>query len=141
MKILYHHRTQALDGQRVHIRELQDALRAAGHEVLEVAPVAAAELAGATPVPTWRRRGFSLLAGLAPRGVYDLLELGYNLIGYRKLCRAIRDFQPDLIYERYASNAVAGVWASRKFGVPLLLEVNSPLAEEKRRLGTLGSLA
>jgi len=137
MRILYHHRTQALDGQRVHIRELQDALRAAGHDVLEVAPVAAAELAGAKPMPTWRRRCFGLMAALAPPGIYDLLELGYNLVGYRKLAGAIQHFRPDFIYERYAANTVAGVWASHKFGVPLLLEVNSPLAEEKRRLGTV----
>jgi glycosyltransferase involved in cell wall biosynthesis len=137
MRILYHHRTQALDGQRVHIRELQDALRAAGHEVLEVAPVAAAETAGARPRRTWRRCLFGLMARMAPRGVYDLLELGYNPIGYRKLARAIRTFRPDCIYERYASNTVAGAWASQKFGVPLLLEINSPLADEKLRLGTL----
>jgi len=137
MRILYHHRTQALDGQRVHIRELQDALRAAGHDVLEVAPVAASELAGSQPVPTWRRRGFGLLATLAPPGIYDVLELGYNLVGFRKLARAIKSFRPDFIYERYAANTVAGVWASQKFGIPLLLEVNSPLAEEKRRLGTV----
>jgi len=137
MRILYHHRTQALDGQRVHIRELQDALRAAGHDVYEVAPVAAAELAGSRPLPTWRRRCFGLLTALAPPGVYDLLELGYNLVGYRKLVRAIEKFRPDFIYERYAANTVAGVWAAKKFGIPLLLEVNSPLAEEKRRLGTV----
>jgi glycosyltransferase involved in cell wall biosynthesis len=137
VRILYHHRTQALDGQRVHIRELQKALRAAGHEVHEVAPVTADEPAGAVPRPTWRRRCFGLLARLAPRGVYDLLELAYNLVGYRKLARAIHEFQPDFIYERYASNTVAGVWVSQRFGVPLLLEVNSPLAEEKRRLKTL----
>ncbi len=137
MRILYHHRTQALDGQRVHIRELQDALRAAGHEVLEVAPVAAAEPAGARARPTWRRCVFGLMARMAPRGIYDLLELSYNPVGYRKLARAIRSFRPDFIYERYASNTVAGAWAAQKFGVPLLLEVNSPLADEKRRLGTL----
>jgi glycosyltransferase involved in cell wall biosynthesis len=138
MKILYHHRTQSLDGQRVHIRAIQDALRAAGHEVLEVAPVAAAEMAGTVPVPTLSRRFLGLLARLAPPGVYDLLELGYNLVGYRKLVAAIRRFRPDFIYERYCANTVAGVWASRKFGLPLLLEVNAPLAEEKRRLGTVG---
>jgi glycosyltransferase involved in cell wall biosynthesis len=138
MKILYHHRTQALDGMRVHIRAIQDALRAAGHEVLEVAPVAADEMAGTVPVPTLKRRFLGLLARLAPPGAYDLLELGYNLVGYRKLVAAIRRFRPDFIYERYCANTVAGVWAARKFGVPLLLEVNSPLAEEKRRLGKVG---
>ncbi|HJT75931.1 MAG TPA: glycosyltransferase family 4 protein [Gemmataceae bacterium] len=137
MRILYHHRTQCLDGQRVHIREIQDALRAQGHEVLEVSPVPAHEAAGETPVPTWRRRCLTALTGVSPPGVYELLELGYNAVACRNLARAIRRFRPDFLYERYALNTVAGAWVSRRFGVPLLLEVNSPLAEEKRRLGQL----
>src|SRR5437764_2767820 len=116
MKILYHHRTQALDGQRVHIREIQEALRAAGHEVLEVAPVPSAEAAGAEPVPTWQRRFFGRVASWAPRGAYEGLELGYNLLGYARLARAIRRFRPDFLYERYALNTVAGAWASARFG-------------------------
>ena len=35
MNILYHHRTKSRDGQAVHIRELQAALRARGHRVDE----------------------------------------------------------------------------------------------------------
>ena len=38
-RILYHHRIRADDGQAVHVREMIHALRAAGHEVLEVALV------------------------------------------------------------------------------------------------------
>ena len=34
--------------------------------------------------------------------------------------------EPDLIYERYAPNTFCGVLASRRFGVPLLLEINAP---------------
>src|SRR5947207_2795452 len=131
MKILYHHRTQALDGQRVHIREIQDSLRALGHEVVEVAPVGSNEVAGAKEVPTLSRRLLGTLARLAPKGAYECLELGYNLLGYWNLCRAVRRFRPDVIYERYTLNTVAGTWAARRFGLPLLLEVNAPLAEEK----------
>ncbi len=137
MRILYHHRTQCPDGQRVHIREVQDALRDLGHEVLEVSPVPAREAAGETPVPTWRRRCLTALTGISPPGVYELLELGYNLVAYQALARAIRRFRPDFLYERYALNTVAGAWVARRFGVPLLLEVNSPLADEKRDQGQL----
>ena len=36
MRILYHHRTQAEDGQAVHIRSLIRAFESLGHEVWEV---------------------------------------------------------------------------------------------------------
>ena len=39
MRVLYHHRTLAEDGQAVHIRALQQALREEGHEVHEVSLV------------------------------------------------------------------------------------------------------
>lgn len=137
-RILYHHRTQALDGQRVHIRAIQDALREAGHTVCEVAPIEASESAGESPRPSWRRRLLAGPARRAPRGVYEMLELAYNVLGYRRLVAAVRTTSPDFIYERYALNMLAGVWASKRFAVPLLLEVNSPLALEKHRNGQLG---
>jgi glycosyltransferase involved in cell wall biosynthesis len=136
-RILYHHRTQALDGQRVHINAIQGALRELGHTVVEVSPLPAVEAAGAESVPTVRRRVFERIAAFAPRGVYEALELGYNVVGYRALASAIRAARPDFIYERYALNTVAGAWASSRHGVPLLLEVNSPLAKEKKALGQL----
>jgi glycosyltransferase involved in cell wall biosynthesis len=136
-RILYHHRTQSLDGQRVHINAIQGALSTIGHEVLEVAPLPATEEAGAPAQRTWRRRVLQSAAACAPRGAYEGLELAYNLAGFRALARTIRRVRPHFIYERYAVNTVAGVWASRHFGVPLLLEVNSPIADEKNRLGQL----
>ncbi|MEW6071946.1 MAG: glycosyltransferase family 4 protein [Planctomycetota bacterium] len=39
----------------------------------------------------------------------------------------------DLVYERYALGCAAGATFSRRHGVPLVLEVNAPLAEEDRR--------
>lgn len=136
-RILYHHRTQALDGQRVHINAIQRAFRDQGHDVVEVAPLPAVEAAGGTPVRTWRRQVLEKVASTAPRGAYEVLELSYNLVGYRSLAAAIRAVRPDFIYERYALNTVAGVWASARFQIPLLLEVNSPLADEKHALGQL----
>lgn len=136
-RILYHHRTQALDGQRVHITAIQQALTRLGHQVVEVSPLPAVEKAGEASVPTIRRRVFERVAALAPKGVYESLELAYNVVGYRALSKTIVRLKPHFIYERYSLNTVAGVWASRRHGVPLLLEVNSPLAEEKRRLGQL----
>ncbi len=136
-RILYHHRTQALDGQRVHIRAIQDALRELGHEVIEVAPLPATERAGAAAVRTRKRVVLQTLAEHTPAALYEGLELAYNLEAYRTLRSTIKRVRPHVIYERYALNTVAGIWASRKFGLPLLLEVNSPLAEEKRLHGRM----
>ena len=134
-RILYHQRTQDADGQRVHIREIQDGLRRLGHHVEEVSPVRAAEQAGDHLVSTRRRRLLGTVSRLAPKGAYELLQWAYNGYAYLALTRAIRQSRPDFIYERYALNTIAGVLAARRFGIPLLLEVNSPLAEEQYGLG------
>ena len=67
MKILYHHRTQAEDGQAVHIRALQRAFRAEGHEVVEFALVRRAP-DGAPPERPERLSPWALVAR-APRFV------------------------------------------------------------------------
>ena len=38
MKILYHHRIASKDGQFVHVEELTNALKEAGHEINFVSP-------------------------------------------------------------------------------------------------------
>ncbi len=54
-----------------------------------------------------------------------------------RLRSAFRRFRPDLIYERYNLYYLAGTWVARHSGVPLFLEVNAPLAEERTRFGQL----
>ncbi len=134
MRILYHHRTRAGDAQGIHISEIQRAFRNRGHELREVALVEAGAEAKADG-DGGSARGVaglaSRLAGHLPLPAKELMELGYNAVAFRRLSAAIRDFRPDFIYERYAANTFAGLFASRRHGVPLVLEVNSPLALEK----------
>lgn len=134
MRILYHHRTRAGDAQGIHISEIQRAFRNRGHEVREVALVEAGAEAKADG-DGGSARGVaglaSRLAGHLPLPAKELMELGYNAVAFRRLSAAIREFRPDFIYERYAANTFAGLMASRRHGVPLVLEVNSPLALEK----------
>ena len=47
-------------------------------------------------------------ARLAAR-LYEALELGYNLPAFVRLYREYRAFAPDIIYERYNLNLLAGV--------------------------------
>ena len=132
MRILYSHRIQSRDGQSVHVEELVGALRSMGHEVLVVGPSFYADSGFGGESSTVAR-----LRRLLPGALGEVAELAYNVPAYRKLRAAARAFQPELIYERYNLYYLAGTWLSRRTKVPLYLEVNSPLAEERSRFGTL----
>ncbi|HEX8784950.1 MAG TPA: glycosyltransferase family 4 protein [Telluria sp.] len=128
MRILYHHRTRSKDGQYVHIEEMIHALRGQGHEIVIVAPPSAeTESFGADA------GAVALLKRWLPKWFYELMELSYSLVAYRRLAKAIRTHKPDCIYERYNLFLPAGVWAARRFKLPLLLEVNAPILEERSR--------
>jgi glycosyltransferase involved in cell wall biosynthesis len=133
VKILFHHRIRSKDGQAVHMEEMIAAFRALGHEVLLVGPAefANAEF-GHDPA------GLARLKALIPRAVYELLELGYNIPAYFRLKRAYQSFQPDFIYERHNLYFLAGTWLRKANRMPLLLEVNAPLARERSEHGGLG---
>ncbi|MDB5368323.1 MAG: glycosyltransferase WbuB [Rhodospirillales bacterium] len=137
MRILYSHRVQSKDGQSVHIEELIGALRRQGHAVDVVGPA------------FYEQAGFgggdrSLVATLKarlPAAAYEVAELGYNTLSIAAILRAGRrqgaKSPPDAIYERYNLFHLAGLAARRALKRPLLLEVNSPLAEERTRHGNL----
>jgi glycosyltransferase involved in cell wall biosynthesis len=48
------------------------------------------------------------------------------------LVKAIKQFKPEFIYERYNLYQPAGIWASKLFNIPLILEVNAPLVYERK---------
>jgi glycosyltransferase involved in cell wall biosynthesis len=128
VKILYHHRTRSKDGQYVHIEEMITAFRAQGHEVIIVAP------------PSAETEEFGSDAGLVatlkrylPKWFYELMELSYSLVAYRRLARAVRQHRPDVLYERYNLFLPAGVWLARKYKLPMLLEINAPILEERSK--------
>ncbi|SEP50560.1 Glycosyltransferase involved in cell wall bisynthesis [Rhodospirillales bacterium URHD0017] len=132
MRILYSHRIQSHDGQGVHIEALIAALRAAGHEVCVVGPPAydAVALGGESPALARIRR-------LLPGVLRELAEMAYGLVSAARLARAARAFRPDIVYERANLFHVAGSWTAWRHGVPLLLEVNAPLAQERIRFSGL----
>ena len=132
LKILYHHRTRSRDGQYVHIRELVGALEALGHSVTVIEPPGSGLLAfGASPARV------DLVRKVVPKFIHELLELGYSLLEYRRLSRVARHLQPDVFYQRSGILMLSGIWLSRRYRMPFLLEVNSPLALERRRYGGL----
>jgi glycosyltransferase involved in cell wall biosynthesis len=62
-----------------------------------------------------------------------MLELAYNARAFVRLWSAVRRHRPDVIYERFSLFLFAGIWVRALTGLPLLLEVNSPLFEERAR--------
>jgi glycosyltransferase involved in cell wall biosynthesis len=126
MKILYHHRTMGDGAEGIHIREIVSALRSLGHEVRVVA------LAGdPTQSAALRSSGAAKLRRVIPSAAYEIAEIAYNMVGYRRLMEAIRQFSPDVIYDRYNSYSTAALKAARRARLPLLLEVNAPIAYER----------
>jgi len=126
VRILYHHRTQAEDAQGVHIYSMVQAFRKLGHRVHIVSLVqreVGEEAKG--------RRFWKLVARMSPPGLYEILELLYNVVGYFRIRAEIRRFRPDFVYERYTLNTFAGVLAARRQAIPVVLEVNSPFAFER----------
>lgn len=133
MRILYHHRTASRDGQAVHIDEMIGALRSLGHEVMVVAPDAG-DGQGMGAKVGWVHN----LRSRLPRAVYELMEFAYSFVAYRQLRKAAETFKPDALYERCNLYLIAGAWLSRKLGLPMMLEVNAPLADERQAFGGLG---
>lgn len=132
MRILFHHRIASADGQFVHLTELVRALRAAGHEVLVVGP----HLTEASRLG--EGSGFvGRLKRALPGALYEVLEFAYSVVALWRLARAARAFRPDALYERYNLHLHAGRFVARALGVPLLLEVNSPLSVERAQYGGL----
>jgi glycosyltransferase involved in cell wall biosynthesis len=137
VRILYHHRIRGIDGQAVHVRALAQALVAEGHEVREVAlePILgprsrAEELELSASAGAERRvRPWSGIDRL-PRPVLELAEDAFSLVAWRMVAREVARFRPDFVYERHAFGNAGGVYAANRLGVPVVLEVNSPLVDE-----------
>ena len=131
MRIIYHHRTRSTDAQRIHIREIANAFTELGHEVEIVSLVPIEEGAGNPErdagEPLWQRTVRRIPFA------YELVQLGYNLIGIPLLLRRVLRSKPAFIYERYSLFNFTGAIVAKLTGKPLILEVNSPFALEQSR--------
>lgn len=130
MRILYHHRIRGIDGQAVHVRAMAKALEEEGHEVREVAlePILG-EAPGPDSPHAPLRRPWRALDRL-PTALREAAEYGSSAAAWKMVRREAEDFAPDFVYERHAFGNVGGVLAANALGVPVVLEVNSPLLEE-----------
>lgn len=132
MRIIYHHRIASKDGQYVHVEELTNALIEKGHDIHFVCPhfTDQDDFGGEGGIAT-------KLKALLPGWFYEVLELSYSFVIFFKLIFAIIKFKPDIIYERYTLYQPAGAILAKLFRLPILLEVNSPLADERTKYNGL----
>ena len=125
-KILYHHRTLGDGAEGIHIREIINAFRSLGHRVKVVA-LTGEDFHSADK----NKKQWTFVSRLIPDHLYELAELAYNFVGKRSVLQAMRDFQPDFVFDRYNSYSTGAVYAARQANVPVLLEVNAPVAFER----------
>ena len=146
-------------GASVHVRELVGAFSRAGHEVVVAAPLLnkspwekPAAIAGnvlhiragsATQSAVGAVKEFAAELGLDSPLPGELRRLLYVQELAAELRRRFDSHRPDFIYERAAIFSTAGVALARGWKIPLLVELNAPLAAEQSayRGSGLGELA
>jgi glycosyltransferase involved in cell wall biosynthesis len=130
LRVLYHHRIASKDGQYVHVSEIVKSLTKLGVELRVVSPALA---------DTQQFGGeLGLIAALKrrlPKALYEAMELAYSVVDFFAMAAAIVLFRPAIVYERYNLFLPSGVLAAKLLRVPLILEVNAPLYDERRRYG------
>lgn len=146
-------------GASVHVRELCGAFGRAGHQVvlaaqtLNKSPWEKPAETSATVVQV-RASTSATTAAQALKEFNTTLQLENSLPGELRRVLYNRDLEtellrrfesdtPDFIYERASLYATAGAALAKRFGVPLILELNAPLAVEQAtyRSTGLGELA
>lgn len=123
MKIIYLHRTQGEEPESIHILSIANALRDLGNEVKIVGPSKKDMSSAGTNV-----KFLSRTKKLMPGFLFELAQILYNIISYKRISSELDDHNPDFIYERYALYSFAGVIAAKRKRIPLILEVNTPYA-------------
>src|SRR5437867_1232109 len=153
MKILYLCSDHGVDlsgvkGASIHVRSFAQALAALGHEVTVIGTkVSSPEsfeatthtTAFAAPLAAWNRKllramkaANQSLGRSAGRG-RDIIRALHNAEFFKVVDQFAGRLSPSFIYERYSLWGTAGDWLARKWSIPLVLEVNSPLSYEEQQ--------
>lgn len=140
MKIIYYsphptHDIVSEVGYATHQREVINALKAQGHQVIPVI-MGGTEPGNLSPqgVTASPRSFKAILKKIIPRFLWTTLK-DYKLTKHdtraaAELEKAIIQHQPDLVYERSEYLQDKGVGIIKKYGVKYFLEVNAPFVEE-----------
>ncbi|MFO8008360.1 MAG: glycosyltransferase family 4 protein [Candidatus Brocadiia bacterium] len=146
MHILYHHRTAGDRVELVHIMGMVRALRQMGHTVDICSPPGCdPERTAPNRKGSARRNGtlrtrLKRFARRAPPILFEGAELSYNLYSLAQMTRLFRRRRPDLLYERATANSIAPTLLARRWGVPIVQEVNVTADVGRLRPLVLGDL-
>ncbi len=130
MRILYHHRTLGDGAEGIHVQSIVNQLKKQGHQVKVVSLVG--EQTQFRSKQETQESNWDKVRNLIPKPVYELAEVAYNIKGRAMIQKAINEFKPDIVYDRYAHFSFSALWAAKKNKIPLILEVNSPYSIQKR---------
>ncbi|MCC6989025.1 MAG: glycosyltransferase family 4 protein [Acidobacteria bacterium] len=143
-------------GAAVHVRAMAHAFRDAGHSVVVAAGQTVKSL-WQTPAPldvpvlhvppgpeivhvSSRLRAFSAAIGAPSTAAGEVRRALYNQELLVQLRQRFEHDPPDVVYERASLFGIAGLTFAREIGVPHLLELNAPLADEQQRYRQGGAL-
>jgi glycosyltransferase involved in cell wall biosynthesis len=134
-------------GASVHVREMIEALRRAGHSVVLAAqtlqkstweepaalsaPVIHVKPSADTLAITRAIKEFNSKLEQENSLASDIRRIAYNRDLEAELLRRFDSDPPDLIYERASLLGIAGGSVARAFRKPLIIELNAPLATEQ----------
>ena len=135
MNILYHFRTQGTGAEGVHIAGVARAMEALGHRVTFSSPtgIDPRTSAGANPFAARKRGLLARLAARLPGVLFELLELAYNVPAFFRNGRLLSRTEAGLLYERHAFFLCSTALLARWRGVPLVVEVNELVGDERVR--------
>ncbi|MGM0484576.1 MAG: glycosyltransferase family 4 protein, partial [Candidatus Krumholzibacteriota bacterium] len=143
--ILYHLRTPGTGAEGVHTRGMVNGFREEGYQVdfLWISgdgdPTARA---GENPYSDRNKRSLvEKIASMVPGFVFALLEFCYNFWAILRMRGAVKKAAYNFIYERHFFFSFGSGYIARRFGVPLVLEVNELSGFERVRKNYFSSLA
>jgi len=134
-------------GASVHVRELAGAFARAGHRITMAAqtlvkspwefpssldvPLLQVRLGSSASSAVQAFKQFNDVLGADNSFPGELRRILYNHELTDEIRRRFENDPPDFIYERASLYATAGVSLAKEFGIPLILELNAPLAVEQ----------
>jgi len=121
-------------GYSIHMTELIRAFRQIGNEVVAVVAGQPTNIKNKfTP------RSARIIRRILPGRIIETTRTAWDIFSdyksYFQAKKALVTFSPDFIYERYAVFHQSGVTLSKRYHVPIILEVNSPLWERDVHYG------
>jgi glycosyltransferase involved in cell wall biosynthesis len=136
LRILYHFRSRGTGAEAVHIAGIAGAFQRMGHEVSFESPTGVDPLETRGTSPFQRKSSANWLNRLVdrcPGWLFECLEITYNWVAAFRVRNWIRRGEIDLLYERHAFFLCSPAVIAHRHKVPMILEVNELVGDERIR--------